>query len=110
VAEAEPSPRLPACVEKQRATVFLPLKLIIILAGMSAAAAFPASEPMTVKAVRDLALRAFRDAIDAVGPERLVSDALSCTNGTLRVADEDIPIPNGVKLVAFGKVHSICLR
>eukprot|EP00290_Baffinella_frigidus_P027758 CAMPEP_0180228660 /NCGR_PEP_ID=MMETSP0987-20121128/24903_1 /TAXON_ID=697907 /ORGANISM="non described non described, Strain CCMP2293" /LENGTH=86 /DNA_ID=CAMNT_0022192911 /DNA_START=183 /DNA_END=440 /DNA_ORIENTATION=+ len=70
---------------------------------MSSAATFPSTETPGVDLVRDLALRTFRSAVDAVGPERLVSDALSCSGGILRAGGEDIPIPHGVKMAAFGK-------
>ena len=78
---------------------------LLLLAGMSSAAMFPPAEGMGVGLVRDLALHTFHSAVDAVGPERLVSDALSCSGGILRAGGEDILIPHGVKIVAFGKVR-----
>jgi glycerate 2-kinase len=61
-------------------------------------------------------LRAFEAAVSAVGPDKLVSENIA-VNGAdeqavlhLVSTNEDIPIPQGVRLVAFGKASIAMAR
>lgn len=58
--------------------------------------------PMAMDERRVLARRIFEAAVDAVRPERLVSDAVSLQGDTLRIMDARYPLRHGQKVYLFG--------